>query len=153
MITCKEGLIGPGEIVLSAKWVNASDDVALLASVRTLTELSNHPYLIETHCGGIRNFDSIDEFMAAYEDSKIRAASIDTKQQLSAVRRAQFNSRRSELELALIERDGYVCSHPDCKITSSLTIGHVIPLSKGGADELTNLRFLCRSHNSVKGDK
>ena len=153
MITCNEGLIGPGEIVLSSKWVNSSDDATLLASVRRMTELSNHPYLIETHCGGIRNFDSINEFMAAYEDAEIRIASTEKKRQLSAVRRTQFNSRRPELELALIERDGYVCSHPDCKITSVLTIDHIIPLSKGGTDALNNLRFLCRSHNSAKGDK
>jgi hypothetical protein len=153
VISCKEGLIGPGEIVLSAEWVNASDDAALLATVRRMTELSNHPYLIETHCGGISNFDSIEDFLAAFRDAQIRTASVEKKQELSAVRRNQFSVRHPELELALIERDGYVCSHPDCKVTSDLTIDHVVALSKGGTDELANLCFLCRSHNSVKGDK
>lgn len=153
MISCKEGLIRPGEVVLSARWVNASDDAVLLATVRRMTELSNHPYLIETHCGGIRNFNSIDEFFAAFQDDQIRVASKTKKQELSVVRRSQFSLRRPELELALIERDGYVCSHQDCKITAELTIDHVVALSKGGTDDLSNLRFLCRSHNSAKGDK
>ncbi len=34
-----------------------------------------------------------------------------------------------------------------------LTIDHIAPLSKGGTDDLDNLRFLCRSHNSKKGDR
>ena len=153
MISCKEGLIGPREVVLSARWVNASDDAALLATVRRMTELSNHPYLIETHCGEIRNFDSVEEFLAAFQDAQIRAASRTKKQELSAVRRTQFSFRHPELELALIERDGYVCSHPDCKVTADLTIDHIVALSKGGTDDLANLRFLCRSHNSAKGDK
>jgi len=153
VISCKEGLIGPGEIVLSARWVNASDDAVLLATVRRMTELSNHPYLIETHCGGMGNFDSIEEFLAAFQDAQIRAASVEKKQQLSAVRRKQFSFQRPELELALIERDGYVCSHSDCNVTSNLTIDHIVALSKGGTDDLTNLRFLCRSHNSAKGNQ
>ena len=115
--------------------------------------LSNHPYLIETHCGRIGDFDSTNEFLAAYEDIKILTASKKQKQELTVYRRTQFSARRPELELSLIERDGYVCSHPSCKATTELTIDHVIPLSKGGTDELTNLCFLCRSHNSAKGDK
>ena len=153
MISCKEGLIGPDEIVLSAAWVNASDDAALLATVRRMTELSNHPYLIEARREGRRDFDSVEEFLAAYEDAQIRAASVEKKQQLSAVRRKQFSFTRPELELALIERDGYVCSHADCNVTSNLTIDHIVALSKGGTDDLTNLRFLCRSHNSAKGNQ
>ncbi|MBL8311188.1 MAG: HNH endonuclease [Burkholderiales bacterium] len=118
-----------------------------------MTVLSGHPFLIETHCGGTRNFDSIEEFLEAYDDGQVKIASVLKKRELSAIRRREFSLRRPEIELALIQRDGYVCAEPDRKVTSDLTIDHIVPLSKGGTDELSNLRFLCRSHNSAKGDK
>jgi len=45
-----------------------------------------------------------------------------------------------------------MCQHPDCDSQEDLTIDHVVPLSKGGSDELDNLRLMCRKHNSEKGD-
>lgn len=68
-------------------------------------------------------------------------------------RRREFASNRPDIELALIERDGYVCSHPDCDEQDELAIDHIYPLSKGGTDNLDNLRFLCHRHNSQKRDK
>jgi len=66
-------------------------------------------------------------------------------------RRSDFQQKRDHLILALIERDGYICA--ECDVYEGLTIDHILPLSKGGSDELKNLRFLCRSHNSSKGDR
>ena len=66
-------------------------------------------------------------------------------------RRSEFQQGRDRLVLALIERDGYRCA--ECSVYEDLTIDHVMPVSKGGSDDLDNLRFLCRSHNSKKGDR
>jgi len=66
-------------------------------------------------------------------------------------RRAGFQQGRDRLALALIERDGYKCA--ECGAFEDLTIDHITPLSKGGSDDLDNLWFLCRSHNSKKGDR
>lgn len=66
-------------------------------------------------------------------------------------RRSQFSQKYDQLMLALIHRDGFECDI--CGTTEDLTIDHVIPLSKGGGDELGNLRLLCRLHNSLKGDR
>lgn len=70
---------------------------------------------------------------------------------LSQRRRRDFNTNRDSFILALIERDGYQCT--ECGDVEDLTIDHIIPLSKGGSDDLDNLRLLCRKHNSSKGDQ
>lgn len=50
----------------------------------------------------------------------------------------------------LIPREGACLICGSC---SNLTIDHIIPLSKGGTNELDNLQILCRSCNSKKGAK
>jgi hypothetical protein len=47
------------------------------------------------------------------------------------------------------ERDGFCCAH--CHQRRFLTLDHIVPVSKGGSDELSNLQTLCRSCNSRKG--
>lgn len=66
-------------------------------------------------------------------------------------RRTEFQEQRDRLALALIERDGYTCA--ECGAFENLTIDHIVPVSKGGSDDLDNLRFLCRGCNSKKGDR
>lgn len=53
--------------------------------------------------------------------------------------------------LRIYERDGYACLH--CGTHVSLTIDHIVPVSKGGAHDDDNLQTLCRSCNSRKGAK
>jgi len=66
-------------------------------------------------------------------------------------RRNEFAKIRGQLALALIHRDGYKCRV--CQTTDQLTIDHIVPVSKGGNDDLDNLQWLCQSHNSQKGDR
>ena len=66
-------------------------------------------------------------------------------------RRSRFQQMRQERTLALIERDGLTCA--ECGTVENLTVDHILPLSKGGTDDLDNLRLLCRSCNSKKGDR
>lgn len=84
-------------------------------------------------------------------EQRRRAITKAAKQNPTTRRRAQFGRHRDRLMLALIERDGYECAC--CGSTEDITIDHIIPLSKGGDDELNNLRLLCRSCNSRKGDR
>lgn len=65
--------------------------------------------------------------------------------------RSQFKRQKKRLRAALITRDGAVCS--DCPASLDLTIDHIRPLSRGGTNDPTNLRLLCRSCNSRKGDR
>lgn len=51
----------------------------------------------------------------------------------------------------LAERDGFKCAI--CNTTKELEIDHIIPFSKGGNDDLSNLQLLCRTCNAQKGAK
>lgn len=62
--------------------------------------------------------------------------------------RAAIPARRRE---AIYERDGYQCVW--CGQTENLSLDHIVPVSKGGGDERSNLQTLCRSCNSRKHNK
>lgn len=49
------------------------------------------------------------------------------------------------------DRDGHACRL--CGTTEDLTLDHIYPWSLGGPDTPENLRVLCRSCNSSKGDR
>ena len=94
------------------------------------------------------------EYLSILRDIEVTIAGKATKKTHSQLRRKEFNNVRSQLVLLMIDNGvPYICAHPDCDITEHLTVDHIVPLSRGGSDELANLRFLCRTHNSAKGDK
>jgi len=105
----------------------------------------------------INSFYSDDQLIEQAEkqlewvnDQRKLEAQKQAKRKLSKRRRSAFAQKRDELMLALIERDGYECA--ECGEVEGLTIDHIMPLSKGGSDELDNLQLLCKKHNSSKGD-
>lgn len=57
----------------------------------------------------------------------------------------------AKLRKQIFERDGYRCQ--ECGDWHDLAVDHVMPESKGGPMTLDNLRTLCRSCNSRKGDR
>lgn len=77
---------------------------------------------------------------------------LKAKRAAMSIRRAEFGGARPQLVLKLIERgDPYLCA--ECSSPDSITVDHVVPLSRGGGDELDNLRFLCGPCNSRKRDR
>lgn len=52
---------------------------------------------------------------------------------------------------AIFHRDNNQCVR--CGSNESLTVDHIIPISKGGTDTLDNLRTLCRKCNCSKGNR
>lgn len=56
-----------------------------------------------------------------------------------------------ELRYRVYERDGFRCIR--CGTDQDLTLDHVHPHSKGGADTFDNLRTLCQPCNSAKRDR
>lgn len=52
---------------------------------------------------------------------------------------------------AVFERDGSLCLF--CGSTENLSLDHILPWSMGGPDTVENLRVLCRSCNSRRGNR
>lgn len=60
-----------------------------------------------------------------------------------------------------LRRDGFRCRYPGCSYSEPETVAlgggsklhadHILPLARGGKDELTNLQALCSTHNQQKG--
>jgi 5-methylcytosine-specific restriction enzyme A len=60
----------------------------------------------------------------------------------------------SRLRHEVFKRDNYKCL--ECgkdKKETTLHVDHIIPVSKGGTDELSNLQTLCQACNLAKSDK
>lgn len=86
----------------------------------------------------------------ALQAKKVQATK-KAKKRISKRRRTQFNAKRDQLLLVLIDRDSYVCQ--ECGKIEGLEIDHIVPLSRGGSDELDNLQLLCHACNMAKKDK
>ena len=56
----------------------------------------------------------------------------------------------AELRAAVFKRDNHECLR--CSAAERLEIDHIIPLSKGGDNAITNLQTLCKTCNSSKRD-
>ena len=64
-------------------------------------------------------------------------------------RQARFAKKSRTYFARLVLRDGPHCKA--CGTTDNLTVDHIIPMSRGGSDDIDNLQLLCRRCNSRKG--
>lgn len=48
----------------------------------------------------------------------------------------------NELKNQILKRDGYRCGN--CGSMTDLHVHHIVPLSKGGTNQLSNLRTICK---------
>lgn len=65
--------------------------------------------------------------------------------------RYEYNLMRGQLSKELAARDAKVCRY--CGSTENLSIDHIVPLARGGTNDLDNLQFLCMPCNRRKGAK
>lgn len=64
-------------------------------------------------------------------------------------RQARFAKKSRTYFARLVLRDGPFCKA--CGTTDNLCVDHIIPMSRGGSDDMDNLQLLCRRCNSRKG--
>lgn len=56
-----------------------------------------------------------------------------------------------EIKLEVLERDNYQCKY--CRSSNKLEIDHIIPVAKGGDNNIHNLQVLCQHCNRTKHAK
>lgn len=66
-------------------------------------------------------------------------------------RDAQKFIGKKNVRFFIFKRDGYKCLK--CGKDYSLSVDHIVPVSKGGLNIISNLQTLCTSCNSSKRDK
>lgn len=58
--------------------------------------------------------------------------------------------QRRAAKAAVFARDGWACVL--CGSGDNLTLDHIVPMSQGGGNKLSNLQTMCEACNSAKGD-
>ncbi len=97
---------------------------------------------------------TFDEYLSFRRELEVAEAAGVAKRKHTKARRASFTAMKSQLVLAMLDAGvRHICATDGCEVKENLTIDHILPLSRGGSDDLGNLQFLCRSHNSAKGDR
>jgi 5-methylcytosine-specific restriction endonuclease McrA len=87
---------------------------------------------------------------AEYKKSHPEVVKAHSQKRLALKKRCEGSFTGSEW-LALCEKYDHICLR--CTKHKKLTADHVVPLSKGGSNNISNIQPLCRSCNSRKGTK
>ena len=77
---------------------------------------------------------------------------VGTKTETLRINRQKFDKNRGRLLKEMLEA-GQCYECVECGVKVDLTIDHIVPLSGGGTNDVENLQFLCKSHNSAKKDR
>ena len=79
---------------------------------------------------------------------------LSLSKQLALKTRREWNRMRDTVAPIVLARDEWYCQWCDTGLhEDNWSIDHVIPISKGGTNELHNLQAMCRSCNSIKGTR
>ena len=147
-----------GDVLVERDALKASPNRVFGAIQLAYSHMNDGP-LVEACSGGSGPLSSYCElsfeaYLSLLEQIEINESTRKAKRTHIKVRRSEFSTSRSQLILAMIDAGvPHICAYPECDTTADLTLDHIVPLSRGGTDELSNLQFLCRSHNSAKGDQ
>ena len=91
-----------------------------------------------------------------YDDWLVRSPSWETKVPAVIIMR-QYIRQKTEVRFSksnLFLRDQFTCLYCDNRFSrSNLTMDHVVPISRGGKTEWTNIVAACNDCNSRKGNK
>lgn len=63
---------------------------------------------------------------------------------------ASYPSNWEEIREAILRRDQFTCQEEDADCSGPLHVHHILPLSRGGGNDPSNLITLCKYHHSLK---
>ncbi len=63
--------------------------------------------------------------------------------------RKEWESMAYRVRPLVFKKDGYKCVY--CGSTENLEVDHIVPICRGGTNDMENLQTLCRSCNRAKG--
>lgn len=99
------------------------------------------------------DLNEIIDVLKSIDSSKVidgrRFYSREVWKSIERVERAKVSN---ELRQEIFERDGYTCVNCGSTEKESLEINHIMPISKGGKTEPSNLQTLCHDCNIRKGN-
>lgn len=113
----------------------------------TLSYYQGYPYEELRPNGKLCDCDICERYKVPFE----RELQLRRTQKLCEREARQLRKLPKGTALRIFERDHYTCVK--CGGQHIPTIDHIIPFSKGGTHEDSNLRTLCRSCNASKRDR
>lgn len=81
-------------------------------------------------------------------DGNLSCRTLNNRMEFLITKRKRDNTRQ-KFKDKIFERDGFRCLK--CGSEHNLVLDHIIPVTKGGPDEIDNLQTLCKDCNSAKG--
>ena len=69
----------------------------------------------------------------------------------AGIKRRYNSTYYQRVRLEVLQRDYYTCHY--CGVAEANTVDHLIPISKGGTDEASNMVACCTQCNSSKRDR
>ena len=69
----------------------------------------------------------------------------------AGIKRRYNSTYYQRVRLEVLQRDYYTCHY--CGVAEANTVDHLIPISKGGTDEASNMVACCIKCNSSKRDR
>lgn len=93
--------------------------------------------------------DELDQSLESIVIEGVRIGK-QTFSDISVVGKEDYGIDWDLLRQRVLSRDNYECQESDGYCSGPLQIHHIIPLSKGGSNDLSNLKTLCHYHHSLK---
>ena len=91
----------------------------------------------------------LDKLYASIEMQGVRISK-HTFSDLPVEGQADYGIDWESLRERVLDRDGLECRERDGRCSGPLQIHHIVPLSKGGTNDLDNLVTICHYHHSLK---
>lgn len=101
----------------------------------------------------LRKYKIVDPYLLFEQREKLKflrdkyKSYLESKNQQPRIKASYYTSKK-DVRIAVFKLYGNKCLC--CGIEENITIDHVIPVKKGGVNELSNMQPLCKSCNSRK---